>query len=79
MTCFLKGENKCPHSKTIQPIAEKIEKADCVIITSPSYSLNVTAVCKNFIDHMSYKFHRPSYFDKKCLLFPHKLAEVQSE
>lgn len=67
MTCFLKDENKCPHAKTIQSIAQKIDEADCVIITSPSYSLHVTAVCKNFIDHMSYNFHRPSYFDKKML------------
>ena len=67
-TCFFKGENKCPHSSLIQPIAEKISASDCVIITSPSYSLALSATCKNFIDHMSYNFHRPRFFTKKMLV-----------
>jgi multimeric flavodoxin WrbA len=66
--CFFKGEQKCPHSEYIQPIAEKIANSDCLIITSPSYSLGISATCKNFIDHMSYNFHRPRFSPKKFLV-----------
>jgi len=66
-TCFMKGENKCPHSEKIQKIAQKIEDSDATIILTPSYSLNVSALTKNFMDHMSYNFHRPRFFTKKML------------
>lgn len=39
-----------------------------MIITSPVYSLQVSGQLKNFIDHMSYNFHRPKYFNKKALI-----------
>lgn len=66
--CILKGEEKCLHKNIIEDIYEKIQKADFLIITSPVYSMNVTGVLKTFIDHMSFKFHRPSYFKKKALV-----------
>lgn len=66
--CFYKGENVCPHYEKISKIARKIEMADALIITSPVYSLQITGLLKNFIDHMSYNFHRPRYFTKKALV-----------
>ena len=39
-----------------------------MIITSPVYSLQISGQLKNFIDHMSYNFHRPKYFNKKALI-----------
>lgn len=66
-TCFTYGEDKCPHHEKVQHIAKKIDECDATIILSPSYSLNVTALTKNFIDHMSYNFHRPRFFTKKML------------
>lgn len=67
LRCFLTDEECCPH-KAAAAIAQKIQNADALIITSPVYSLAPSALVKNFIDHMSYKFHRPSYFDKKALV-----------
>ncbi|MHC1684528.1 MAG: flavodoxin family protein [Clostridiaceae bacterium] len=66
--CFLYGEEKCPHSKIITPIVEKLISSDCLIITSPVYALNVSGLLKNFLDHTAYFFHRPYFFDKKALV-----------
>ena len=66
--CFLKDKAHCPHSSIIQPIAEKISQCDALIITTPTYSLQVPGVLKCWIDHMSYYFHRPQFFTKKALV-----------
>lgn len=66
--CIIKDESLCPHKDIIQKIVSKIEEADAVIITSPVYSMQITGLLKNFIDHMSYNFHRPRFFYKKALI-----------
>ena len=66
--CILKSEEKCPHYESIKYINDKITWCDAMIITSPVYSLQVSGQLKNFIDHMSYNFHRPKYFNKKSLI-----------
>lgn len=66
--CILKTEEKCPHYESIKYINNKIDWCDAMIITSPVYSLQVSGQLKNFIDHMSYNFHRPKYFNKKALI-----------
>lgn len=66
--CIDKGEEKCPHYDQISPIVQKIKENDAVIYATSVYSLHVTALTKNFIDHMSYNFHRPSFFKKKVLV-----------
>lgn len=66
--CILEGENKCPHYDIINPIMEKIKNCDGIIIGSPVYAMNVTALLKNFLDHTAYLYHRPEYFDKKALV-----------
>ncbi|WP_251859433.1 NAD(P)H-dependent oxidoreductase [Clostridium sp. Marseille-Q2269] len=66
--CIFKGEDKCPHKESMTKIVDKIEKSDALIVTSPVYSMQVTGLLKNFIDHMSYNFHRPRFFTKKALV-----------
>lgn len=66
--CFNEGEDKCPHHDIINPIVEKLKQADGLIITSPVYAMNVTALLKNLFDHTAYFFHRPEFFDKKALI-----------
>lgn len=65
--CFNKGEDLCPHKDFIQPIIEKIDNADGIILSSPLYSESITASLKNFLDHTSYLYHRPKFFNKKGL------------
>ena len=66
--CILKGEEKCPHFEIMQNITQRIKDCDAIIITSPVYSLQISGILKNFIDHMSYNFHRPKYFTKKAFI-----------
>ncbi|MEN8075359.1 NAD(P)H-dependent oxidoreductase [Clostridioides difficile] len=66
--CIAKGETKCPHNSYIDHIVKKMEEADAFIITSPVYSMQVSGTLKNFIDHMSYNFHRPKFYNKKVLI-----------
>ena len=66
--CINDGEDKCPHFVYISPIVKKIKECNGIIIATPVYALNVTALLKNFIDHTAYIFHRPDFFDKKALV-----------
>lgn len=66
--CIMEGEEKCPHYNKIHPIIEKIRHCDGIIIASPVYAMNVTALLKNFLDHTAYLYHRPEFFTKKALV-----------
>lgn len=66
--CIFEGENSCPHFDKIHPIIEKIKESDGIIIASPVYAMNVSALLKNFFDHTAYLYHRPEFFTKKALI-----------
>lgn len=66
--CIMKGEEKCPHFDKINPIIQKINECDGLIISSPVYAMNVTALLKNLFDHTAYLYHRPRFFTKKALI-----------
>lgn len=66
--CIIIGEEKCPHHRKIKPIIDKLSECDAVIIGSPVYAMNVTALLKNFFDHTAYLYHRPEFFTKKALV-----------
>ena len=67
-SCFENGEDSCPDSDKIGSIVDKIRECDGLIITSPVYALHITALLKNFIDHVAYLYHRPEFFTKKALI-----------
>ena len=50
MNCINIGEDKCPHSDKVRPIIEKMKECDGIIIASPVYALNVSALLKNLFD-----------------------------
>lgn len=60
-SCFLNGEETCPHYKEMNPIARSLEKADLIILASPVYVCNVSGQMKAFLDHLGYRWmpHRP--------------------
>lgn len=66
--CFERGEENCPHAERVQPIMRKIKQADCLIITSPVFAMNIPALLKNYFDHTAYNFHRPAMFDKRAIV-----------
>lgn len=65
--CLIKGDKNCPHNIQVQKLVNKIEENDALLIASPCYSNHVSALTKNFIDHLSYNTHRPRFFNKKML------------
>lgn len=67
-SCLISGNKNCPHNLKVQKLIDKIEESDATIITSPCYSNHISALMKNFIDHLSYNIHRPRFFSKKMLV-----------
>jgi len=71
-SCFLKGENTCPHQNYITPIKEAIRNAELIVFASPVYVLHVTGQMKALLDHFGFQFmaHRPnkSMFSKTALI-----------
>lgn len=72
MTCFLKGEDKCPHAQYTLPILEELLSADGLIFTSPVFVMQTSACMKNFLDHFGHLFlvhrPRPEMFSKKAMI-----------
>ncbi len=66
--CISHGEERCPIKDRGAELAAKMVAADGIILATPSYAQNVTALMKNFIDRFSYLCHRPCFFDKQFLL-----------
>jgi multimeric flavodoxin WrbA len=66
--CIFIGEKNCPLNDDRDFIIEKMKKADGIIFVSPTYVLNVSALFKNFVDHLAYICHRPLFFDKHAML-----------
>jgi len=61
-TCFVKGEDKCPHADFVQPIVKAFLESDGIILSSPVYALDASSAIKSLLDHMCYLWitHRPS-------------------
>lgn len=66
--CIMEGEKYCPHFDKVNPLIKKMHACDGIIIGSPVYAMNVSAILKNFIDHTAYLYHRPEFFTKKALI-----------
>lgn len=66
--CFDKGEEFCPLKDDQKELLDKMEHSDGIIFASPSYAFQVSAQMKNFIDRISYIFHRPRFFGKAFLV-----------
>lgn len=62
--CLKKGEEYCPFNDDTTILFEKMVEADGIIIASPNYALQVSAITKKFLDRFSYVFHRPCFFHK---------------
>ncbi|MCE5213466.1 MAG: NAD(P)H-dependent oxidoreductase [Methanobacterium sp.] len=66
--CVSKGIDLCPLKDDRKTIHEKMEKSDGLVLVSPVYVMNVSALMKNFIDRVAYLCHRPAYHGKKALI-----------
>ncbi|MFP4078950.1 MAG: flavodoxin family protein [Candidatus Izemoplasmataceae bacterium] len=72
MTCFFKGEDRCPHSEYTLPIMNQMLKADALLFTTPVYVLSLSGGMKAFLDHFGHAFivhrPRPEMFRKKAFI-----------
>lgn len=70
--CILKGEDKCPHFTLVNPMIEKIEKADLIITATPILVMSCSSGLKALLDHLAYIWlvHRPkeNMFNKVGLI-----------
>lgn len=61
-TCFMKGEENCPHRSKLEPIIKAIDEADVLILDSPVYVFHTSGQMKALLDHLGYRWmaHRPN-------------------
>jgi multimeric flavodoxin WrbA len=67
-SCFKNGEKTCPIKDEKDRLEEMILGSDGIILSSPGYVWNVSALMKNFLDRFAYSLHRPKFFGQKTLL-----------
>jgi multimeric flavodoxin WrbA len=65
--CLTKGEELCPHHDELRILVDKMMLADGVIVATPNYAMQVSALMKNFLDRIAYAFHRPCFFRKRFM------------
>lgn len=63
-SCFDKGEEYCPLKDDRDMLLAKLHDADGVVFATPTYSLQVTALMKTFLDRLAFVFHRPRFFGR---------------
>ncbi|MDR0840057.1 MAG: NAD(P)H-dependent oxidoreductase [Christensenellaceae bacterium] len=72
MSCFLNGEETCPHAAYTLPIAKAMLEADALVFTTPVFALQTSGGMKNFLDHYAHMFivHRAKkeMFGKKAFI-----------
>jgi len=66
--CVAAGEQSCPLQDDRPAIVQKMKGADGVIFVSPTYTLNVSGLMKNFMDRIAYNSHRPAFLGKPAML-----------
>jgi len=66
--CVTVGEHSCPEYAKIGPIAERMDRADGLILGAPVHTFHVTGLMKNFVEYFMYKRNRPSFFGKKAVV-----------
>lgn len=62
--CVLNGEEFCPLKDDRDMIVREMGEADGLILASPTYTVQITALMKKFFDRLGYFGHRPRFFDK---------------
>lgn len=65
--CLEKGEEYCALKDDRDPLLAMMMEADGVVFATPVYSLQVTALMKNFLDRLAFIFHRPCCFHKSFI------------
>jgi len=62
--CTDKGEELCPLKDDRDKLIQKMTNSDGVIFASPTYTFQVSALMKLFLDRLAFFGHRPCFFGK---------------
>ena len=62
--CFIRGEEFCPLHDDRDVLIDKMMRSDGVVLASPVYSFQVSALMKAFLDRLGFAFHRPRFHGK---------------
>jgi multimeric flavodoxin WrbA len=62
--CFVRGEESCPLKDDRDMLIGKLMASDGVVLATPNYSFDVSAIMKAFLDRLGFVFHRPRFFGK---------------
>jgi multimeric flavodoxin WrbA len=63
-SCTDKGEETCPLKDDRDKLIQKMVDSDGVVFASPTYSFQVSALMKLFLDRLAFLCHRPRCFGK---------------
>lgn len=63
-SCLDRGEELCPLKDDRDLLIRKIDDSDGIVLATPNYSFQVSAIMKIFLDRLGFMFHRPRYFGK---------------
>jgi len=66
--CQSRGEQYCPLKDDLAPLVARMKEADGVLLVSPTYTGNVSALMKNLMDRMAWAAHRPPFIGKAAML-----------
>jgi multimeric flavodoxin WrbA len=66
--CVKLGEDKCPLKDDREKIVKEMLEADGVLFASPVYTMQITALMKNFFERVGYIDHRPRFYGKYAML-----------
>ena len=77
-SCFVRGEDKCPHASVMEPIWSAIMAADLLVFAYPVYALRAPASVKSLLDHMCvhWTVHRPepAFFSKTAVIITNSVG-----
>ena len=66
--CVKLGEDKCSLKDDREMIVKEMMDADGVLFASPVYTMQITALMKNFFERVGYIDHRPCFYGKHAML-----------
>lgn len=77
-SCFLRGEEHCPHGAETAPIWEAMLEADVLVFAYPVYALRAPASVKSLLDHLCVRWlvHRPepAFFEKTAVILTNSVG-----
>lgn len=77
-SCFIKGEEKCPHFAKKAPVWDGMMQADLLVFAYPVYALRAPASIKSLLDHLCvhWMVHRPepAFFQKNAVIITNSVG-----